>query len=157
MRRKRDTQDWLEFQPSNLKLTNDYFGRYEAISRILDQTPRLLDLVHKDMRKALESENKQRRKGSFRVTSEMVRRLALCQTIEGTSLRGIIVRVDDSRYLRRFTRIHEGPMVNYTTLCKLRNAIRPETWKELNHVLARRRRWNVSRSAARNSGWTPLR
>ena len=35
MRTKRDTQGWLEFQPSNLKLTNEYYARYEAISEIL--------------------------------------------------------------------------------------------------------------------------
>ena len=46
MRKKKDAQGWLEFQPSNLKLTNEYYARYEAISEILDDTPRLLDLVH---------------------------------------------------------------------------------------------------------------
>jgi transposase, IS5 family len=137
MRRKRDTQSWMDFQPSSLKLTNDYFSRYEAVSRILDDTPKLLDLVHGDLRKALESENRQAtRRGSFRITSEMVLRLSLCQVIEGLSLRAIVIRVDDSCYLRRFTRIHDGPMMNYTALCRLRNAIQPETWKKVNHVLA---------------------
>lgn len=139
MRRKRDTQGWIDFQASALKVTNEYFGRYEAISRILDDTPKLLDLVHGDLRAALKSENGQRkRKGVFRITSEMVLRLALCQVTEGASLREIVIRVDDSRYLRRFTRIHEGPMMNYTALCKLRNAIQPGTWRKLNRLLAER-------------------
>ena len=139
MRRKRDTQGWIDFQPSSLKLTNEYFARYEAISRILDDTPRLLDLVHADLQKALKSENRRRtRKGSFRITSEMVLRLSLCQVIEGLSLREVVIRVDDSCYLRRFTRIHGGPMMNYTALCRLRNAIQPETWKKLNQVLSQR-------------------
>ena len=64
-------------------------------------------------------------------TSEMVLRLALCQILEGASLRGIVVRVDDSHYLRRFTRIHEGPMMGHTALCQLRNAIRPTTWRAM--------------------------
>jgi IS5 family transposase len=67
----------------------------------------------------------------------MVLRLCLCQVIEGSSLREIVVRVDDSHYLRRFTRIHGGPMMNHATFCKLRNAIQPETWKKLNAVLAK--------------------
>lgn len=138
MRRKRDTQGWLEFQASNLKLTNDYFAKYEAISQILDETPRLLELVHGDLEAALEEENRESKKrGAFVYTSEMVVRLALCQILEGASLREIIVRVDDSHYLRRFTRIHGGPMMNYTTLCRLRNAIQPETWKEMNQTLAK--------------------
>ena len=52
-------------------------------------------------------------------------------------MREIIVRVDDSHYLRRFARIHDGPMMNHATLCKLRNAIQPETWKKLNTALAK--------------------
>lgn len=138
MRRKKDAQGWLEFQPSNLKLTNEYFARYEAISEILDETPQLLNLVHRDLKAALEEENRgNKRRGPFVYTSEMVLRLALCQILEGSSLRGIVVRVDDSRYLRRFTRIHEGPMMGHTALCRLRNAIRPETWKAMNQVLAK--------------------
>src|SRR5438093_9364141 len=124
MRKKRDTQGWLAFQPSSLALTREYFGRYEGISEILDQTPKLLELVHRDLELALELENREaRRRGGFIYTSEMVLRLCLCQVIEGASLREIVVRVDDSHYLRRFTRIHGGPMMNHATLCKLRNAI----------------------------------
>ena len=120
MRKKRDTQGWLEFQPSNLKLTNEYYARYEAISEILDETPRVLELVHRDLEAALEDENREsKRQGGFVYTSEMVFRLALCQILEGASLRGIVVRVDDSHCLRRFTRIHEGPMMSHTALCRL--------------------------------------
>jgi len=138
MRKKRDTQGWLEFQPSNLKLTNEYYGRYERISGILDGAPRLLDLVHRDLEAALEYENREsKRRGGFIYTSEMVLRLVLCQTLEGASLRGIVVRVDDSHCLRRFTRIHSGPMMSHTALCRLRNVIHPETWKAMNETLAR--------------------
>jgi hypothetical protein len=102
MRTKRDTQDWLDFQPSNLQLTNEYFGRYEAISVILDATPALLELVHRDLEAALEQEKREgKRRGGFVYTSEMVLRLALCQDIEGLSLREVVVRVDDSHYLER--------------------------------------------------------
>jgi IS5 family transposase len=138
MRKKRDTQGRLEFQPSNLKLTNEYCAMYEAVSAVLDETPKLLELVHRDLEAALKAENREStRRGGFVYTSEMVLRLALCQILEGASLRGIVVRVDDSHCLRRFARIHEGPMMGHTALCRLRNAIRPETWKSMNEVLAR--------------------
>jgi hypothetical protein len=69
MRRKRDTQGWLDFQPSNLKLTNDHYARYEAISEILDETPRLLELVHCDLAAALEEENREgKKRGGFTAT-----------------------------------------------------------------------------------------
>jgi IS5 family transposase len=138
MRKKKDAQGWIDFQLSSLKITNEYFARYEAISDILDETPRLLELVHGDLRAALEDENREsKRRGGFVYTSEMVLRLALCQILEGASLRGIVVRVDDSHYLRRFVRIHDGPMMGHTALCQLRNAIGPETWKAMNESLAR--------------------
>lgn len=139
MRRKRDTQGWLEFQGSNLTVTNEYFAKYEAISRWLDETPEVLDLVHRDTKNVLSSVNAAGRGGStrFKYTSEHVLRLCICQIVEGQSLRGVTVRVDDSRYLRRFTRIYDGPMMDFTTLDRLRNAIRPETWKRMNAALAR--------------------
>ena len=57
MRTIQDTQSHFPFQLSELTLTKAYAGRYEAISEILDQTPQLLELAHRDMEKALEDEN----------------------------------------------------------------------------------------------------
>lgn len=139
MRRKRDTQGWLEFQDSTLKVTSEYFAKYEAISGWLDETPEILDLVHRDTKSALSSVNaaRRRREARFKYTSEHVLRLCIAQVIEGLSLRGIVVRVDDSRYLRVFTRINDGLMMDFTTLDRIRNAIRPTTWKRINDALAR--------------------
>lgn len=139
MRRKRDTQGWLEFQESNLKVTNEYFAKYESISSWLDKTPEILDLVHRDTRTALSSVNAgaRRRRACFRYTSEQVLRICIAQVVEGVSLRGIVVRVDDSRSLRVFTRIYDGPMMDFTTLDRIRNTIRPATWKKINDALAR--------------------
>lgn len=139
MRRKRDTQGWFEFQESNLKVTNEYFAKYGAISSWLDKTPEILDLVHRDTRSALSSVNAAARRcrARFKYTSEHVLRICIAQVIEGVSLRGIVVRVDDSRSLRVFTRIYDGPMMDFTTFDRIRNAIQPATWKKINNVLAR--------------------
>ena len=138
MRKKRDTQGWLEFQESNLKVTNEYYAKYESISGWLDSTPEVLDLVHRDAKSALCSVNAaaRRRPAQFKYTSEHVLRLCIAQIIEGVSLRGIVVRVDDSRSLRVFTRIYDGPMMDYTTFDRIRNVIRPATWKKINNALA---------------------
>jgi len=139
MRTKRDTQAHLDFQPSNLRLTNEYFAKYEAISGVLDETPELLDLLHRDVGKALKATHRGRRARQikrFRFTTDNVLRLLVCQVIEGESLRGIVIRVDDSSFLRRFTRLFDGPMMDFTTLCRLGNAIRRDTWKRINAVLA---------------------
>ena len=138
MRKDKDRQLVLGFQPSNLKITNEYFGRYEAISKILDNTPEILKLVHKELKDQLEKEGNRKVKGRWcRYTSDNVLRILLCQVIEGESLRGIVVRIDDSHFLRGFTGIHDGPMMDYSTLCRLKNAIQEETWKKINLALGR--------------------
>ena len=44
MRMKRNNQLELDFQPSNLKVTNEYYERYERISDILYSHPEIVDL-----------------------------------------------------------------------------------------------------------------
>ncbi len=138
MRAKVNIQAELNFQPSNLKLTNEYYRKYEEISRILDENPRLLDLVHKDLKEPLKYATVKNRDGSvFKYTSDSVLRMLLCQIVEGASLREIVIRIDDSNYLRWFVRIYNGPMMDFTTLDKLKNSIRPTTWKKINKALAK--------------------
>jgi IS5 family transposase len=138
LRTKRVCQRGLDFSKSNLKITRQYYAKYQAVSTILDQAPELVDLIHRDVGKTLKSVNRQdRRRGRpYAYTSEHVLRILICQVMEGDSLRGIVVRIDDSNFLRRFVRIDDGPMMCYTTLCNLKNAIRNETWKAANRRLA---------------------
>lgn len=137
MRKKRNTQSEFDFQPSCLKVTTEYFARYERISEILDDHPEIVDAVHQDLRKLL---TRKSRKGPGRrceFTSETILRIVVCQIIEGESYRRIVVRIDDSNYLRRFVRIYNGRMMDYTTFCTLKNAIRARTWKRINELLTK--------------------
>ncbi len=138
MRAKRVNQRGLDFSRSHLKITNQYYARYEAVSTVLDQAPKLVDLIHRDLVKALKNVNREgRRRGrKYTYTSEHLLRILICQVVEGDSLRGIVVRIDDSNFLRRFVRIDDGPMMDFTTLCILKNRIRNDTWKSVNRCLA---------------------
>ena len=138
MRAKRVNQRGLDFSTSNLKITNEYYARYEAVSTVLDQAPKLLDLIHRDLDKSLKNVNRagRRRGRPYAYTSEHVLRILICQVVEDESLRGIVVRIDDSNFLRRFVRIDDGPMMDYTTLCNMKNRIRNDTWKAVNRRLA---------------------
>lgn len=137
MRPKINNQSEFSFQPSNLQLTNDYYAKYEAISAVLDEQPRMIDAIHRDLAKALEEATIPDRRGAqFKFTSDTILRIVLCQVIEGMSLRQIIIRIDDSGFLRQFVRIYNGPMIDFTAYSKLRNLIRPETWKTVNQLLA---------------------
>lgn len=138
MRPKINRQGELDLQPSNLNVTNEYYQKYEAVSAVLDANSRILSLVHQDLEEALASAASEDRQGNrFEYTSDTVLRVLLVQIIEGHSLRETVIRIDDSRSLRRFVRIYAGPMMDFTTLCKLKNCIRSETWKKINEGLTR--------------------
>ncbi|MFQ5504954.1 MAG: transposase [Planctomycetota bacterium] len=120
MRKAKDTQGRFYFRPSKLGITTKFYDRYERISRILDENPRVLQLVHRDLEEALEPEEKEQdRECDF--TSENVLRCVICQILERESLRYIVVRIDDSNYLRYFVRIHDESMMDFSTLCRLKN------------------------------------
>ncbi len=58
MRPKINSQPELDFQPSNLKLTNGYFAKYEAISKILDANSAIVDAIHRDLERARRAEER---------------------------------------------------------------------------------------------------
>lgn len=137
MRLKRKLQIDLSFHSSTLKVTKEYHAKYERISKILDRNPRIVDRLHEDLKEPLKYARQKAANGrSFKYTSDNVLRILVAQSLEGESLRGIVVRVDDSSFLRHFVRIGAGPMMDFTTLCKLKNSIRAETWIQINEMLA---------------------
>jgi hypothetical protein len=54
LRPRIDAQCELEFPVSSLALTQEYYAKYQAISRILDETPEIVALAHRDLKHALE-------------------------------------------------------------------------------------------------------
>lgn len=136
MRRINDPQGVLDFQGPRLAITKNYYKRYVAIGELLDDTPRILQLVHADLCEALDSLERDRER-ECPISSDNVLRALLVQMIEGLSLRETVVRIDDSDFLRRFIRVFDGSMMSYSTLCRLKNQVQPETWKLVNHALAK--------------------
>jgi len=128
----------LDFLPGHLKITDEYYQKYESISKILDACPEILELVHGDLEATLKKINEAVEESyRYRYTTENVLRALIVQQVEGLSLRKTVVRIDDSRYLPRFVRLGNRQMLDFTHLDRLKNAIRPETWKEINRALAR--------------------
>lgn len=142
MRSEKNSQDEIVFQVSDdkvAKVTLDYFSGYDWMSGYLDTHPKILARAHQDLVEPLAKLGKSGSKGKgggCQFTSDNVLRMILVKTLENTSFRGTVIRVDDSPRLRAFTRIHNGPMMDPSTLCRLNNAIRPETWKDINLLLA---------------------
>ena len=133
MRAKKIAQPELDFDPPSLKITQAFYSKYDRISLLLDENPAILDLIHGDLELLAEMMEGE---GRARYASDTVLRLCVCQVVEGLSLRETIVRVDTCGALRRFVRIDSGPMMDYSTFCRLRNVITPETWRTINQTLA---------------------
>ena len=74
MRLKFNRQPEFDFHHrSNLKLTNDYYEKYEAVSGILDENPQIVDLVHEDIKDVLDSTTSDDgRGGEYRYSSGAV-------------------------------------------------------------------------------------
>lgn len=135
MRLKLDPQRELDLSRPSTKTTQEYYRKYDAISEILDATPEILSILHEDLKRPLKysASGGQRRRAKF--TTENVLRTLVVMIVEGMSLRRVVCLVDDSEFLRRFTRIYGGPMMDHTTLDKLKNSIRPRTWHRVNDLL----------------------
>jgi IS5 family transposase len=133
MRSKKIAQPELDFDPPRLKITRDFYTKYDRISHLLDENPEILDLVHGDLESLAEM---MEGAGRARYASDTVLRLCVCQVVEGVSLRETIVRVDTCGALRRFVRVDGGSMMDYSTFCRLRNTISSETWQKINQALA---------------------
>jgi len=133
MRAKMIAQSELDFEPPSLKITQEFYAKYDRISQLLDENPAILDLVHADLASLAEMLEGE---GRARYASDTVLRLCVCQIVEGLSLRETTIRVDTCCALRRFIRVDGGSMMDYSTFCRLRNAITPETWQKINRTLA---------------------
>ncbi len=133
MRNKTVTQRELDLNPPILKITQNFYVKYDRISELLDESPAMLDRVHGDLARLA---GVMEGGGRGRYASDTVLRLCVCQVVEGLSLRETIVRVDTCGALRRFVRVDGGSMMDYSTFCRLRNAITPESWRKINQTLA---------------------
>lgn len=131
MRTLRDNQARLRFEQPTLKESRRVYRRYEGISKQLDECPRILELVHKDLERYA-GRSKFRR---CTYKSDTVFRCLLVMAIEDLSLRSASVHIDLTPHLRDFTRLFDGQCPSFATLDRWKNAIRPSTWKQINKVL----------------------
>jgi len=138
MRVKKDRQMALSFSSSRgPRIVADFERKYNRISEVLQSNPGLLDLVHRDLKRATSS-NPRGRKGDY--TTENILRALLVHCIEGLSLRRTIVRIAHSEFLCEFLRLGNRPVMDYSFLDRCFGAIRSRTWQAL---VERVGRWGV--------------
>ena len=132
MRTKSSSQYYLSFVPeSSLKIVNEYRHKYETISTLLDNNPKLLSLVHLDWRELLSTSDE----GRDGYTSEQLLRALIVMFLESASYRKAIVLIDNSEFLQCFVRLGVKSTMDFTFLNKAYNALRQETIDQMNGVL----------------------
>ena len=116
------------------KTVREYREKYKGVSRILDDHPEILELVHEDL-KRLSAGGRKGRRADF--SSETILRALVVHAIEGLSLRETVVRIAESDFLQDFLRTRKKAVMDFTFLDKCFHAVRPATWKRVNAALAR--------------------
>jgi len=108
--------------------------KYKRLDGRLTQRPELVTLAHRDL-KTLSRGGRKGRKGVY--TSETILRTLVVMIVEDLSLRDTIALIGTSPFLQDFTRLGGRPVMDFTFLDKCFHAIAPETWQQMNDVLAR--------------------
>ena len=114
----------------SLDVVEKYHRKFDAIDQLLDNNQGALDAFHADLK---DYGSDSGRESKF--SSEQMLRMILIRCIEGLSLRGTIIRIAESDFLRNFARIGLGDVPNFTFLGDVQKQIKPSTWERINRVL----------------------
>ena len=137
MRTKSTTQRYLNFflPSSSTKVVAAYRKKYGALNDLLVANPQVLDLVHADFCRCLSASDSGR---ESRYTSEEILRVLVVMFVEGDSYRDVVVRIENSEFLREFIGLgFYKPMMDFSFVAKAFSALSANTWEALNLSLSR--------------------
>ena len=133
MRTKSSTQMYLSFGgKSTLKVVKEYRRKYGAIDELLRKSPSILATMHRDLAGNL-SESTGGRRAKY--TSEQILRAFIVMFIEGDSYRDVVVRIENSEFLREFVGLATRSMMDYTFLSRAFGCVSTGTWEVINEKL----------------------
>ena len=89
-------------------------------------------MAHRDLAKHLSTS---RRGREAKYTSEEILRALVVMFLEGDSYRDVVVRIEESGFLREFVGLGIKPMMDFTFLSKAFGCLSPETWEAINRRL----------------------
>jgi transposase, IS5 family len=115
-------------------IVREYRNEYKTISEILDASPEILEMVHRDLEQLSTATTGRGRKATF--TSENLFRGVLVMQREGLDYREASVRIAESDTLQRFCRLLKKPTIDFTLLNKAFGVLQAETWETINYLLA---------------------
>lgn len=136
MRTKSLTQMYLDMTlPSSPnKIVAAYRAKYGALNDLLLANPEVLDLVHADFCRWLSTSASGR---GAKYTSEEILRALVVMFVEGDSYRDVVVRIENSEFLRSFVGLGFcKPMMDFSFVSKAFAALSEDTWQAVNASLA---------------------
>jgi IS5 family transposase len=123
---------------SPTKVVASYREKYGALNALLLANPQVLDLVHADLCQWLSSSDSGR---ESRYTSEEILRAMVVMFVEGDSYRDVVVRIENSEFLRSFVGLgFYKPMMDFSFVAKAFAALSAQTWQAVNASLAQHAR-----------------
>lgn len=115
---------------SRSKVIRKYEEKYERISKLLDENLSILKAVGKDL-----SFNKKVKRGRKGYTVEQAFRCILIKKLEGFSYREAVIAIHDRYCFRKFCRLENEAVMDYSELNKLASRISFNTWDKVNALL----------------------
>jgi len=135
MRQKREAVlCFAVIDPGQPKIVVERVEKYKRLDDRLNEHPEFVTLAHRDLQK-LSRGGRKGRKGDF--TSETIFRALVVMMVEALSLRDTVALIGTTPFLQDFLRLGGRPVMDFTFLDRCFNAIEPETWQQINDVLAR--------------------
>lgn len=122
--------DFLSPFKTRSKVIREYEKKYDRISKLIDENLSILKAIGKDF-----TYNKKLKIGRKGFTVEQSFRCIVIQKLEGFSYREAVIAIHDRRCFRKFCRLDNEAVMDYSELNKLSNQIRPETWDKINGLL----------------------
>ncbi len=108
-----------------------YQERYKNVHNRLLGNPKILDMVHKDLKKMRAPDGME-----SRYSSDMILRMLIVKFMEKLSWRETIVRIENDVVLRNFIGAgFAGKFPNHSYLCGAYKFIKSETWRTINELL----------------------
>ena len=133
MRTKFAPQLYIDFSgKSSLKVVNEYRAKYRVISNLLRNNPLIVSLAHRDWSKML-STSRAGRKSGF--TSEQILRALIVMFIERDSYRQVVVRIENSEFLRHFVGLGSKQTMDFSFLSRAFGILSESATKAMNRAL----------------------
>jgi IS5 family transposase len=121
-------------------VAREYYDKYNQIDAILESNSSILNEIHKELEMSMNTKNG--RVSTF--STETIFRMLLVKCIEQFTFRDLIIRVNDSKFLRNFTRIGWGDLMGIGLLDAAWKCISSEAWDRVNkHLLVYAKREQI--------------